>query len=141
MSNFLKLGLSLLLITVAGFSFAQNSIEFEKSTLKFEKVNEGEIVKLIYRFKNLGTDSLSIIPPEVDCSCTEVKIPEYKIVAGASDSLIVVFDTKDKIGFQERKITIQFVSDFMDSKSIDKQITFKGIVKATKATKEAYKNK
>jgi len=141
-SYLFKVSLSLLLLIVASFSFAQknNSVEFEKTTLKFKKVNEGEVVKLTYIFKNTGKHALSIMPPEVDCSCTEVKIPENKIAGGASDSIIVIFNTKDKIGFQQRDVKIQFVSDLMDSQSIDETITFKGMVKAIEATKKKYKS-
>lgn len=140
-SYLFKVSLGLLLFIVASFSFAQNNIvQFDKTTLKFSKVNEGEVVKLTYIFKNLGKHTLSILPPEVDCSCTEVKLPENKIAGGITDSLIVIFDTKDKIGFQQRDVKIQFVSDFMDSQSINKTITFKGMVKASKATKEKYKS-
>ena len=139
-SNLFKLSLSLLLITVAGFSFAQNNIiKFEKNTLKFGKVDEGDSVNLTYYFQNLGKHSLKIIPPVVDCSCTEVIVPENEIAGGEKDSITIFFDTNDKIGYQEREVHIQFVSDFMDSNAIDHKIVFKGIVKASKETKETYK--
>lgn len=136
-----KVSLSLLLLIVASFSFGQKPdiIHFEKKTLKFNKVDEGEIVELTYVFQNNGKHTLSIIPPKVDCSCTEVILPEEKINSMAKDSIIIKFDTKDKIGYQEREVVIQFVSDLMDSRSIDKKLIFKGVVKASKETKDAYK--
>ncbi len=140
-SYLFKISLSLLLIFVAGFSFSQSVVDFEKSTLKFDKVDEGEKISLTYYFKNNGKHTLSIIPPKVDCSCTEVILPENGIAGGARDSIIILFNTQDKIGYQERDVNLQFVSDLMDSNSINEKITFKGVVKASKATKEAYKNR
>lgn len=138
--KFFKTSLSLLLLLVASFSFAQknSSVTFEKPTQKFKKVNEGEQIELIYRFSNYGKFILNIIPPEIDCSCTEVVIPEYEIAAGAQDSIIIKFDTNDKIGWQERNVILQFKADLLP-KPIENRLTFKGMVKASKSTKEAYK--
>ncbi len=139
-----RLSISLLLSSVASFSFAQNAneIKFEKSTQKFTKVNEGEKIKLTYYFtysSGYNYIPLTIIPPIVDCSCTEVILPKNPIVPGIRYRIDINFDTKDKIGYQERKVTLQFVSDGMDSNSIDKVLTFKGMVKASQSTKDAYK--
>ena len=130
----------MLLLLVASFSFAQKNspITFKNSTQKFKKVDEGKQVELVYKFSNYGKFVLNIIPPEVDCSCTEIIIPEYGITAGAKDSIIIKFDTNDKIGWQEHNIILQFKADLLP-KPIEKRITFKGMVKASKATKEAYK--
>ena len=140
-SYLFKINLSLLLISVASFSFAQTSddIIFEKTTQKFMRVDEGHLVTLNYTFKYSGEPDLSITTPTVDCSCTTVILPEGKIKSNSTQSITIKFDTKDKIGYQERVVILQFVSDYMDSRLIEKKITFKGIVKASKATKKAYK--
>ena len=131
--KFFKTSLSLLLILVASFSFAQinSSVTFEKPTQKFKKVNEGEKVELVYKFSNDGKFILNILPPEVDCSCTEVIIPEYEIAAETQDSIIIKFNTNDKIGWQERNVILQFKADLLP-KPIENTLTFKGIVKASK---------
>lgn len=137
-SYLFKLSLNLLLILVAGFSFVQSKVvKFEKNTLTFKKVEEGEKIILKYYFRNNGKHTLSIIPPIVDCSCTEVMLPENKIAGGAKDSIIIHFDTNDKIGFQERNVNLQFENKLIGI--INQKITFKGVVKASKATKETYK--
>ncbi len=140
-SYLFKINLSLLLILVASFSFAQTSddIKFEKTVQKFMKVDEGHRITLSYTFTYTGNLDLSIVPPKVDCSCTTVILPEGKIKANSTNTIKIKFDTNNKIGYQERGVTIQFVSDAMDSRSIDKKLVFKGVVKASKATKEAYK--
>ena len=139
-SYLFKLSINLLLILVAGFSFAQTSpVKFQKKSLSFGKVQEGESVRLTYYFQNMGKHILDILPPQVDCSCTEVVIPKDKIASGAQDSIIILFNTIEKIGYQEREVHLQFTTDFMDSQSIDEKIVFKGVVKATEATKAKYK--
>lgn len=140
-SYLFKINLSLLLILVASFSFAQSSddIQFEKTTQKFMRVDEGHQITLAYNFTYSGNIDLSIIEPKVDCSCTEVILPKEKIKPNSKNIITIKFDTNDKIGWQEREVNIQFVSDLMDSRSISKKLIFKGVVKASKATKKAYK--
>lgn len=140
-SNLFKVSLSLLLFTVASFSFAQTeeNIKFVKPKQTFKKVSEGHQITLNYIFSYNGSLPLTIVPPKVDCSCTVVILPEHKIEPNTTDTIVVKFDTKDKIGYQDRDIIIQFVSDAMDSRSIEKAITFKGMIKATKESKAVYK--
>ena len=73
-----KINLSLLLLLVASFSFGQTSenIKFEKTTKKFRKVDEGHILTFNYTFTYTGNVKLNFITPKVDCSCTEVILPE-----------------------------------------------------------------
>ncbi len=141
-SYLFKLSISLLLILVASFSFSQTSqdIQFEDATQKFQKVDEGHQITLTYKFTYNGNIPLSIVPPKVDCSCTEVILPETSIEPNTTNAIVIKFDTKDKIGYQEREVIIQFVSDAMDSRGIDKKLVFKGVVKASKATKDTYKS-
>ncbi|PCJ23907.1 MAG: hypothetical protein COA97_10740 [Flavobacteriales bacterium] len=140
-SYLFKINLSLLLVLVASFSFSQTSddITFEKEIQKFKKVDEGHILTFEYKFTYTGNVNLSIIPPKVDCSCTTIILPQGKIQPNSKNVITIKFDTKDKIGWQEREVKIQFVSDLMDSRFIEKRLVFKGMVKASKATKEAYK--
>jgi hypothetical protein len=140
-NNFFKTFLSLLLILVASFSFAQNidDLKFEKTTQKFMKVDEGHRITLNYTFTYSGKVPLKILEPKLDCSCTEIIFPEKSIEPNSSHAIIIKFNTTDKIGWQEREVIIQFVSDYMDSRNIAQKLTFKGMVKASKATKEAYK--
>ena len=139
--NFIKFSLCLLLSSVAGFSFSQtaNDIIFEKPILKFRKVDEGHQITLTYNFTYKGKNPLQLISPKVDCDCTSVEIPEEDISQYKPYQIIVHFDTKDKIGFQERPIKLTFLSTDDKSQKFDKTIIFKGMVKASKETKAKYK--
>ncbi len=140
-SYLFKINLSLLLILVASFLFAQTSadIKFEKKVQKFRKVDEGHQLAFTYNFTYTGKEPLTIVPPKVDCTCTKVILPEGKIQSNSTNVITIKFNTKDKIGYQEREVIIQFVSDAMDSRFIEKKLVFKGVVRATQATKDAYK--
>ncbi len=140
-SYLFQINLSLLLILAASFSFSQTAdkIKFEKTIHKFKKTDEGKIIEFSYTFTYTGKIKLSIIPPKVDCSCTEVILPEKDIESNSTNNIKIRFDTKGKIGYQEREVIIQFVSDAMDSRSIEKRLVFKGVVKASKETKATYK--
>ena len=142
LNNFIKFSLSLLLFSVAGFSFSQTAedIIFEKSTQKFMKVDEGHQITLTYNFTYKGTIPLQILPPKVDCDCTTVEIPEEDITSNKDYKIVVHFNTKDKIGFQERPINLSFLSTENKSLKIDKTIIFKGMIKASKETKTKYKS-
>lgn len=140
-SHLFRLSLSLLLFLAASFCFAQTSadIKFEKTVQKFKKVDEGHTLTFNYPFTYTGKKNLTITPPKVDCSCTTVILPDGKIESGKTYTIQIKFETKDKIGYQERNVIIPFTSDARDSNAINKKLTFKGVVKANKATKEAYK--
>jgi hypothetical protein len=140
-NKFFKILLSLLLILVASFSFGQNSdlIKFEKTTQKFMRTDEGHQITLNYPFTYIGEIPLHILEPKVDCSCTEVVYNKETIKPNSTDTITIKFNTADKIGWQERDVIIQFISDIKDSKTLDQKLTFKGAVKASKATKAAYK--
>ncbi len=141
-NNLFKLTLSLLLLLVASFSFGQNpkEIVFEKKVHRFKKVDEGKVLTFKYIFNYTGKYPLTILPPKVDCSCTEVLLPKQPILPNTSDTVTVIFNTKDKMDYQVRDVKLHFISDLMDSTYIEKKITFKGMVKATEATKAIYEN-
>ena len=103
------------------------------------KVDEGHQITLEYRFTYSGEFPLTIVPPKVDCSCTEVILPDTDILPNSTYTIKIKFDTKDKIGYQEREVYLHFVSDLMDSRFIEKKLVFKGMVKPTKETKSKYK--
>ena len=136
-----KISLSLLLFSVTSFSFAQtpSDIQFDKKVQKFRKVDEGHQITLKYVFTNNSNSNLTLVPPKVDCSCTVVIIPEHKIQPNSSDTITVKFDTKNKIGYQDRDINLKFIPENNPQSPIDTKITFKGMVKATKESKAAYK--
>jgi hypothetical protein len=96
---------------------------FHKTVNKFGKVKEGEIITFTYTFTNSGTEPLIISDIKVSCGCTVPKYPKQPIAPGAEETITVTFDTKGKIGYQDR--TLEIISNAKKSPAI---IRFKGMV-------------
>ncbi|MDQ3192370.1 MAG: DUF1573 domain-containing protein [Bacteroidota bacterium] len=97
--------------------------KFDKKVHKFGKVKEGEIVEFKYTFTNIGNDPLIINNIKVACSCTAFEFPKYPIDPTKAAEITVSFDTKNKIGYQDR--TLEIYSNSLNSPHI---VRFKGTV-------------
>jgi Protein of unknown function (DUF1573) len=64
------------------------------------------VVKHIYKFKNVGNQTLLITDIRTTCGCTVPTWNKNPIAAGASEQVEVKFDTKGKANEQVKKITI-----------------------------------
>lgn len=84
----------------AEFSFTQGT------TRKLGNVNEGEKIFFSYPFVNKGTSSLVISDARVACACTVVDYPKLPIAPGEKSEIKVTFDTRGKIGYQDRTIEV-----------------------------------
>ena len=126
--------MSLMLFTTSGFVFSQKSpLEFSQAKQKFGKVAEGQEVNLTYDFINQGNEPVIINKAKVNCTCTVVTFPKEPISPNSNGVVSITFHTKGKIGYQER--TVELLTNKGTS-----EIVFKGVVKATKETKEEYKH-
>lgn len=108
-------------------SFAQAELFFDSPTHKFDKVEEGPKLQHVYYFTNRGDAPLLITDYKVSCSCTKAKFPLHPVLPNQNDSIIVTFDTKGKIGYQDRTIDI-----FSSAKNNPEKIRFKVFVKPKK---------
>lgn len=87
--------------------FAQQAeFSFEDDTHRFPRTKEGPTLSHTYYFTNTGDTPLFITDYKVSCSCTHAKFPMKPVPPGARDSIVVTFDTKMKIGYQDRLINI-----------------------------------
>lgn len=118
-----------LLLTIflmnSAFGFSQQAeFSFDKSTQRHKgKAKEGEIISFSYGFTNKGDAPLIISEYKVACPCTKVQFPTEPIPSGQHGTIKVTFDTKGKIGYQDREIAIH--SNAKDSPS---HIRFKVMV-------------
>jgi len=97
--------------------------KFESKSVKFEKVKAGEILSFDYIFENTGSHPLIITNIKVSCSCTKPLWPKEPIKPGKKDTIHVKFDTKGKIGWQDRILEVH--SNAKDSPT---KLRFKGMV-------------
>lgn len=102
------------------FSQSKADFKFEKEVIKFGKVKEGEVLNFEYTFVNSGTEPLLINEIKVACTCTKFDYPKNPIAPGEKALIKVSFDTKNKIGYQDRTLEI-----YSNAKKSPKILRFK----------------
>lgn len=113
----------LIFLLPAFFLSAQPEIRFEEKTKKFEKTKAGEILNFDYSFTNTGDQPLIISEVKVTCGCTKPEFPAEPVNPSQKGNIKVSFDTKGKIGYQDR--ILEVVSN---AKNSPEKIRFKGMV-------------
>jgi Protein of unknown function (DUF1573) len=81
-------------------------IIFETTSHNFGSITEGEVIKHVFNFKNVGTVPLVISDIQTSCGCT---VPEWQrapIAVGASSEVRVQFNSEGKNGVQEKPIRV-----------------------------------
>ena len=84
----------------------KTQMKFKESTYNFGSVTDGEKVEHTYKFKNTGNDPLIISNAQGSCGCTVPQWPKEPIAPGKSGEIKVVFDSKGKVGKQNKTVTI-----------------------------------
>ncbi|MEN0005223.1 MAG: DUF1573 domain-containing protein [Bacteroidota bacterium] len=79
---------------------------FAETTFDFGTVEEGEKVAHTYSFKNTGNEPLILSNAKGSCGCTVPKWPREPIAPGDSAEITVEFNSKNKKGKRNQKVTI-----------------------------------
>lgn len=82
------------------------TMTFEETTFDFGTINEGEKVRHTYAFTNTGSEPLILSDAKGSCGCTVPQWPREPIAAGESGEIIVEFNSKNKSGKKNQKVTI-----------------------------------
>lgn len=82
------------------------SIEFAESSFDFGTVTEGETVEHTFKFKNTGSEPLIISDAKGSCGCTVPSKPTAPIAVGETGEITVRFDSKNKKGQRNQKVTV-----------------------------------
>ena len=82
------------------------TMTFSETTFDFGSVNDGEKVSHTYTFTNTGTEPLILSDAKGSCGCTVPKWPREPIAPGASSDIVVEFNSKNKKGKRNQKVTI-----------------------------------
>ena len=82
------------------------SMEFGESTFDFGTVDEGEKVSHTYAFINTGKEPLIISNAKGSCGCTVPQWPKEPIAPGAKGEVTVEFNSKNKKGKRNQKVTL-----------------------------------
>lgn len=81
-------------------------IKFDNMSFDFGTTIEGSKVRHSYHFTNTGNVALVINDARSTCGCTIPTYPKNPIAPGLSDSIVVVFNTEDKMNGQRKPVTI-----------------------------------
>ena len=82
-------------------------LKFNKVEHDFGIIKQGDIVKETFRFTNVGNVPFIITNAKTTCGCTVPKYPKNTPIASQeTDEITVQFDTKGKLGQQNKAITL-----------------------------------
>jgi hypothetical protein len=104
-------------------------ISFESETIDYGTLDQGADGNRIFKFKNSGKSPLIITEVKGQCGCTTLPDgwPKEPIKPGASGTIKVKYDTQ-RTGTFDKKVTIT-----SNAKIANKQVTIKGVIKASAA--------
>jgi hypothetical protein len=97
----------------------------DSASYDFGTVNEGQVVEHTFRFRNDGVYPLIINNITSSCGCTTPEWPRDPVVANATSSIKVRFDSKNRTGPQAKTITV-----YANTEPANYDLRLKGIVNA-----------
>lgn len=119
------------LITTA-FAFAQNpapaskaDIQFVEDSHDFGNIKEGTQATYEFKFKNTGTEALTLSDVRPSCGCTTPEWTRDSILPGATGVIKAIFNSSGRPGSFNKSITVT-----SNAASGQKVITFRGFVEA-----------
>lgn len=86
----------------------KTTLSFKDTLIDFGVKPQGEVVKLVYKFKNTGNKPLIITDVAPSCGCTVADYPKQPIAPGGEGEIVAEFDTNrsDK-GTVQKLITVR----------------------------------
>jgi Protein of unknown function (DUF1573) len=84
----------------------KTTIKFDELVHDFGSITTGDIVKHTFYFTNSGTNPLLITNATASCGCTVPIFPKTPVAPGARDSVIVQFNSANKLGLQNKTVNV-----------------------------------
>jgi hypothetical protein len=81
-------------------------IAFDNNTFNFADIKQGDKVEHVFRITNNGKSNLYIRKIKASCGCTAVNPEDDVIPAGQTTTMKVIFDSRGKVGKQNKTITV-----------------------------------
>ena len=81
-------------------------VAFTESVYDFKEIYQGDKVEHVFEFKNSGNKPLIISNVQTTCGCTVPQYPKVAIAPGAKQEIKVIFNSRGKMGRQNKVITI-----------------------------------
>jgi len=87
------------------------SLKFTDTEFDFGTITSGEKVEHVYKFTNTGSEPLIISDAKGSCGCTVPEWPKEPIAPGATNEILVRFDSSNKSGAQSKRVTLTTNTD------------------------------
>ena len=81
-------------------------ISFDSTEFDFKSIKEGDVVSHQFNFKNTGTSNMVITDVRASCGCTSPSWPKEVIKPGESNSILVKYNSKDRVGNFNKGVTV-----------------------------------
>jgi uncharacterized protein (DUF58 family) len=107
-------------------------IEFEGDTYDFGTVNQGEVVKHTFKFRNAGNADLVIQNVKPSCGCTTPTWTNEPVKPGRTGEIQVQFNSATRLGEQFKSITLT-----ANTQPQQKVLILKGTVITTSVTPQS----
>lgn len=85
---------------------AKPTISFQESKYDFGEIKQGDVVTHVFKFENTGEAPLILSNVSVTCGCTAPSWPKNPIAPGETADLHIKFNSRGKMGKQNKVITI-----------------------------------
>lgn len=82
------------------------SIKFDEEEFDFGVIDEGDIVKHVFKFTNTGPNPLVITNARATCGCTVPTWPKEPVTPGGTGEIKVEFNSKGKPHSQSKTVTV-----------------------------------
>lgn len=82
------------------------TIQWLDSVKNLGTIQEGQILKISFRFKNTGTKPLILENVQPGCGCTLAEYPKEPIASGKEAEIVASFDSKGREGEQHKSINV-----------------------------------
>ena len=82
-------------------------IQWIDSSKNLGKINEGQMVEVVFRFKNTGKKPLVIRGVHPACGCTVANPPAEPIAPGAEGEIKATFNSKGRAGNNHKEIDVE----------------------------------
>jgi len=87
------------------------TIEFTETTFDFGTIEEGIVVTHVFTFTNTGQEPLVLFNAKGSCGCTIPQWPREPLAPGETASITVEFNSKNKMGKRNQRVTITANTD------------------------------
>ncbi|MEN9696719.1 MAG: hypothetical protein RLZ56_140 [Bacteroidota bacterium] len=106
----MKIKFLVLAMILAVGSFAQNSIQFEKTSYNFGKIKQGVHKSVVFSYTNLGNKPAVIEFANAECGCTQPDYNQNPVLKGQKGTIKVTYTAPNE-GVFKKRVTVKYAGE------------------------------